>query len=67
MGQIGGIIAFMGVVSSALTLADRELRLLQWIDNWGTGAAWGIRIAMIVVGLALVGYASLGSRGTEPS
>jgi len=62
MGQVGGILAIMGLISSAMSFADRELALLQWIDNWGTGTAWGIRIGMIVVGLAIIAYINMGSK-----
>ena len=50
---LGGIMALMGVVSSALYFIDYELRLLMWIDEWGTAAAWGIRAGLIVVGAGL--------------
>ncbi len=33
-----------------LSMLEREFIILAWIDNWGPQVAWGIRIAMTVIG-----------------
>jgi len=53
VGKIGGLLALFGVLSSVLYLIDFNLRILMWIDNWGVTVGWGIRIAMIVIGVLL--------------
>ena len=47
---IGGLLAGAGIISIILHFFDYNLRLLMWIDNWGPGVGWGIRIGLIVVG-----------------
>lgn len=42
-----------GVISTVLSFMDMNLRLLMWIDMWGEGAGWAIRIGLIVVGAVL--------------
>ena len=51
---LGGFLALAGVVSAVLSFVGYELRLLMWIDSWGTGVGWGIRGALLVGGLALM-------------
>lgn len=53
MGNIGSTLVLFGVGSIALNLFDYEFALMSWVDNWGPGVGWAIRIAMIVVGGAL--------------
>ena len=57
LGGIGATIALFGILSIVLSFIGYNLRILMWIDSWGVGAGWGIRIGLIVVGgvLALVG------------
>ncbi|CAN5512135.1 hypothetical protein BH23ACT9_BH23ACT9_13050 [soil metagenome] len=43
-----------GVGSGALQYIGYELRLLFWIETWGPGPAWGIRGALVVLGLLFV-------------
>lgn len=59
LSKVGGFLVLMGVGSAILSLFDYEFKLLMWIDNWGTGVGWLIRIALAVVGagLALAGLA----------
>lgn len=45
--------ALAGIVSTLLSFVGYELRILMWIDMWGTGVGWAIRIGLIVVGAAL--------------
>ena len=53
MNYVGRLMIILGVLSSILSLFDYEMKLLMWIDKWGTGPAWGIRIGLIVVGFLL--------------
>jgi hypothetical protein len=57
MKGIGGFLALAGVISIVLHFIGYNLRILIWIDRWGTGVGWGIRIGLVVVGgiLFLVG------------
>jgi hypothetical protein len=50
---VGAFLIFAGVVSAVLSFVDYELRILMWIDAWGTGIGWAIRGALVVVGLAV--------------
>jgi hypothetical protein len=53
LNGIGAFLALIGVVSSILYLINYNLRILAWIDVWGTGIGWIIRIGLIVGGAAL--------------
>lgn len=33
-----------------LSLIGYNLRLLMWIDMWGEGVGWGIRIGLVLLG-----------------
>lgn len=52
-GKIGLILAAMGIMSIILSIFNYNIRLLMWVDLWGTGMGWVIRIALIVGGGAL--------------
>jgi hypothetical protein len=51
--SIAGFAAIAGIVSSALSIIDYNLKILFWIDMWGELMGWGIRAALVVVGGAL--------------
>ena len=53
MKGLGGFLFILGVGSIVLNLMEMEFQLLSWIDNWGEGVGWGIKIAVIVVGACL--------------
>lgn len=53
MKGIGGLLVLMGAGSFVLNMMGREFTLISWIDNWGTDVGIGIRVAMIIVGIAL--------------
>ena len=65
LAGFGGLMALMGLVSSALYFVDYELTLLMWIDLWGETAAWGIRAGLIVVGTVLALVFGLMGRQTD--
>jgi len=49
--SIGGFCLLTGVLSSVLRLVGYELRIFRALDEQGPGAAWGVRIGLIVVGV----------------
>ena len=53
MRQFGIYVLIFGAGSMLLNLFGYEFRLLSWIDNWGEGVGWGIRIGLIVLGAIL--------------
>lgn len=53
MKGLGSLLFFLGLISTLITFADRELVVLSWIGNWGEGPAWAIRIGLMVAGAAL--------------
>lgn len=54
MKKFGGYLIFFGIGSMVLNLLDREFILLAWIDFAGPAVAWGIRIALVVGGIAML-------------
>jgi hypothetical protein len=62
MRSLGFLLLVLGVGSSVVHFMDMEMRLLQWIDTWGEGAAWGIRGGLAVLGLLLIKF---GAKKTE--
>jgi hypothetical protein len=59
LSGLGGTLALVGLVSSVLSLVNYELVVLMWVDRWGTGVGWGIRIGLIVIGALLAGVGLL--------
>lgn len=53
MKSIGMYMAIFGIGSIVLNQFGYEFSILMWIDNWGTGVGWGIRIGFVVVGAVL--------------
>lgn len=53
MKSVGMYVAIAGILSAVMSFAGYNLRILLWIDSWGEGAGWAIRIGLIVVGGAL--------------
>lgn len=53
MKDLGGLLAFFGIGSIVLYFLEMEFVVLSWIDTWGTGIGWTIRIAMAVIGGAM--------------
>jgi hypothetical protein len=50
MVSIGGFIAVAGILSIVLSFIGYNLRILMWIDTWGTTVGWIIRIGLVVLG-----------------
>lgn len=53
MKGIGGFLALAGILSIILHFVGYNLRILIWIDRWGAGVGWGIRIGLVAVGAIL--------------
>jgi len=53
LGKGGLLLAAIGIMSIVLSIFNYNLRLLAWIDIWGSTAGWIIRILLIVGGGAL--------------
>lgn len=53
ISTIGAVIAIYGVASSVLFFIGYNMRLLVWVDQWGSGAGWLIRALMIAVGVVM--------------
>lgn len=50
MKKIGSLMVFFAVFAIILNFVDAVPRILVWIYSWGETVAWGIKIALIVVG-----------------
>jgi len=53
LGKGGLLLAAMGIMSIVLSFFNYNIRLLSWIDNWGTTTGWIIKIILIAGGGAL--------------
>lgn len=53
LGKGGLLLAAMGIMSMVLSIFNYNIRLLSWIDIWGSGMGWIIRILLIAIGGAL--------------
>jgi len=50
LGQGGLVLAAMGIMSIVLSLFNYNIRLLAWIDMWGSTMGWVIRVILIILG-----------------
>lgn len=53
LGQGGFVLAAMGIISALLSFFNYNIRLLSWIDVWGSTMGWILRIVFVIVGGAL--------------
>ncbi|MCB1173659.1 MAG: hypothetical protein KDK39_08845 [Leptospiraceae bacterium] len=53
IAKIGAFAAAAGVISLVLSFTSYELRILLWIDTWGTTIGYIIRGALVIGGGAL--------------
>lgn len=51
--KIGAFMVIVGLAAIVFGFLDRVPKILFWIYMWGEGVAWGIKIALIVVGVIL--------------
>lgn len=63
MENIGSTMVVLGILAIVLDFFNYVPKVLFWIYEWGDGVAWGIKIALIVVGglLWLMGRGKAGS------
>lgn len=50
LGQAGLFLAAIGIISMLLAIFNYNIRLLSWIDIWGNGMGWVIRILLVGIG-----------------
>jgi hypothetical protein len=65
LGSIGAFLALAGIISIVLHFVGYNLRILMWIDSWGAGVGWGIRIGLIILGAVLFLVARSSGGGGE--
>ena len=53
MTDLGGFLLVMGMGSLMLYFTRFELKLMDWIDTWGTGLGLILRVLIMLVGLCL--------------
>ena len=53
LGQGGLVLAAMGLISALLSIFNYNIRLLAWIDSWGSTTGWVLRAVLILAGGAL--------------
>lgn len=53
LGQGGLVLAAMGIISALLSIFNYNIRLLAWIDIWGSTMGWILRIVLVIAGGAL--------------
>ncbi len=51
--KIGSFVAILGILAIAFGFFDRVPKLLMWMYQWGEGAAWAIKIGLVVIGSAM--------------
>tara|TARA_B100001146_G_scaffold221995_1_gene233530 strand:- start:19955 stop:20170 length:216 start_codon:yes stop_codon:yes gene_type:complete len=53
LGKAGLLAAALGLISIVLSLFNYNIRILSWIDTWGTTMGWVVRGLFIFGGGAL--------------
>ena len=53
LGKGGLLLAAMGIMSVILSIFNYNIRLLAWVDVWGTAMGWIIRVLLVLGGGAL--------------
>jgi cytochrome b561 len=51
--KIGSFVAVLGLLAIVFGFFNRVPKILMWMYEWGEGAAWAIKIGLVVVGAAL--------------
>ena len=54
MRKLGFLLVLLGIASSVVQFVDPEMAVLESINHWGEGVAWGIRAGCVVLGALLV-------------
>lgn len=50
LGQGGLVLGAMGIISALLSIFNYNIRLLAWIDIWGSVMGWILRIILVLGG-----------------
>lgn len=53
MRLLGVVFLLFGIAATVCHFMAVDTGLLNWVNNWGEGAAWGIRGGAIVLGLLM--------------
>ncbi len=61
MKGLGGLLVLYGVGCIVLPQLDMHYSILSWVDTWDTDVGWGIKIALILLGVGL--WFMAGSKG----
>lgn len=69
MRSLGQFFLIFGVLSAVLKLLNLGIAflLLIWVDNWGPEVGWAIRIGMVLIGGALIGWSMKKDRSARDS
>lgn len=62
MKLIGFVLLIVGLLTLAAHFLHWQHATVDWVGNWGEGAAWGIRGGATVLGLLLL---SAGGKGKK--
>lgn len=63
MKGLGSLLVILGLASIAFGFMDRVPTVMQWIYKWGDGAAWAIKIGLVVLGVVI--YLMAGRKKAE--
>ena len=55
LGKAGLLVAALGLISTVLYLFNYNVRILAWIDMWGTTMGWVLRGLFIFGGVKSIG------------
>jgi hypothetical protein len=53
MQKIGSYLIVLGLLAIVMNFFNFVPRILAWIYQWGNGAAWAIKIAIVALGIVL--------------
>ena len=67
MQIIGGILFLYGAAAFVLQYMEKASPVTDWINNWGANVGMGIRIALLVVGLALFFLGRKSGKAASPA
>jgi hypothetical protein len=64
---VGFILAGLGFFALVLSVVGAKLSFLLWIDAWGAGVGFVIRLLMILVGIIIIYLAQTDFEGKNPN
>jgi hypothetical protein len=63
---VGFLLAGLGFFALVLSVVGAKLSFLLWIDAWGGGVGFVIRLLMILVGIIIIYLAQTDFEGKNP-